>query len=144
MTDIEVSYFVLCDLVITEEGTRKQSLVGIYSALVAQQFPFYVNMAAAICLRVRSASPHRLTLRIVDSDDKPLFVSTELPCNWAAVGQGLANSPFAVLQFGFNLNMMPFQKPGLYKAEMLCDEETIATYPLTVFIAQQQQPPLKM
>ena len=46
--EVQVNYFVLCDQVITEAGTSKQSLIGIYSALMTDQFPMVANVAVAL------------------------------------------------------------------------------------------------
>ena len=53
LNDVVVNYFVICDQVITEAHTGKQSLVGVYSALMAQQLPFYANLSVAIGIRVQ-------------------------------------------------------------------------------------------
>ncbi len=129
---VQVSYFVLCDQVITEAQTNKQSLIGIYSALMAQQIPFNVNMAVALCLRVQSARERKLIFRFTDPDGKTLFDSPSLPCDWNSVRQGLKTSQFATLQIGLNLQMMPITQTGMYLAELYCDGEQVATYPLSV------------
>ena len=63
--EIHVNYFVLCDQVITEAQTSKQSLIGIYSALMAPQLPIMVNVAVALCLRVKSPQPRELVFKFV-------------------------------------------------------------------------------
>ncbi len=62
--DIQVSYFVLCDQVITEAQTSKQSLIGVYSALMAQQLPVLVNVAVAMCLRVTTPQARELVFQV--------------------------------------------------------------------------------
>jgi hypothetical protein len=130
--EVQVSYFVLCDHVITEAQTSKQSLIGIYSALMPQQLPFYVNMAAALCLRVQSAQERKLIFRFTGPEGQILFNSPQLPCDWNSVRQGLRTSPFATLQIGLNLQAVPFNQPGLYTASIFCDDVQVATYPLSV------------
>ena len=51
--EVLVNYFVLCDQVITEAGTSKQSLIGVYSGLISQQFPMLANLAVGVGIRVQ-------------------------------------------------------------------------------------------
>src|SRR5688572_25829821 len=53
--EVVVNYFVLCDQVITEAQTSKQSLIGVYSALMAEQIPMHANLAVALGIRVQSS-----------------------------------------------------------------------------------------
>ncbi len=129
---LQVSYFVLCDSVITEENTRKQSLIGIYSGLSSQQFPFHINAAVALCIRVQSPNPRRLNIRLLGPDGSALFITPELPFNWSSVREGLRTFPFAVIQIAINLNMIPISKPGSYLTELICEDKVIATYPFSV------------
>lgn len=134
--EVQVSYFVLCDLVITEEQTRKQSLIGIYSALTTTQLPLHINMAAAFSLRLQTATPRRLRVRLLDPDGTPILETPDLPFDWHAVQQGLERSAFATVQIGLNLRMVPITKAGVHVAGLICDDRLIASYPLQVFLQE--------
>ncbi len=138
--DVQVNYFVVCDQVITDAQTNKQSLIGIYSAISAEQLPLHVNMAVALCLRVHSARERRLRLRFTDPDGQPLF-DTSLPCDWKPVQQGLLESSFATLQMGINLQALPLTKQGAYMVALYTDDIPAATYLLSV-VLQKPQPKL--
>ena len=129
---IRVNYFVLCDQVITEAQTSKQSLIGIYSALMAEQLPLYVNVAVAMCVRVQSAQPRDLVFTFSGPDGEAIFNSPSLPCDWSSVNDGLRASGFATLQIALNLRAMPIPKIGVYLASLFCDGRLLATYPLSV------------
>ena len=137
--EIHVNYFVLCDQVITEAQTSKQSLIGIYSALMAPQLPVMVNVAVALCLRVRSPQPRELIFKFVGPDGVTIFNSPNLPCDWSGVQRGLQAAPTATLQIGLNLQSLPLPKHGVYEAEMYCDGVLLTTYPLTVLAPPPQQ-----
>ena len=139
--EVQVNYFVLCDQVITEAQTSKQSLIGIYSALMAQQLPILVNVAVALCIRVRSPQPRELVFRFIGPDGEQIFNSPNLPCDWNGVRTGLQSSPSATLQIGLNLQSLPLPKHGLYEAEMYCDGHLLATYPLSVLAPPPPAPP---
>ncbi len=133
--EILVNYFVLCDQVITEAQTSKQSLIGIYSALMTEQLPMQANLAVALGIRVQSARPRDLTFRFTGPDGDLIFASPPLPSNWASVEVGLRTSGFATLQIGMNLRAMPFTRFGVYTAALFCDGSLLATYPLSVLPA---------
>jgi hypothetical protein len=134
--EVQVSYFVICDLVITEEHTRKQSLIGIYSALTTSQLPLHANMAVAFSLRLQSATPRRLRVRLLDPDGGTVLETPDLPFEWQTVLHSLERSAFATIQIGLNLRMVPITKAGVHVAGLLCDDRLIASYPLQVFLQQ--------
>lgn len=138
--EIKVNYFVLCDQVITEAQTSKQSLIGIYSALVAPQLPVLVNVAVALCLRVRSAQPRELIFKFHGPDGDTIFTSPNLPCDWNGVQRSLKSGPSATLQIVLNLQSLPLPKHGIYEAEIYADGELLTNYPLTVLPPPQQAP----
>ena len=133
--EVQVNYFVLCDQVITEAQTSKQSLVGIYSALMSEQMPMQANLAVALGLRVQSAHPRELTFRFHGPDGEQIFASPPLPTDWNSVQAGLELSGFATLQIGLNLRAVPFNKFGVYTAALYCDKKLLLTYPLSVLKA---------
>ncbi len=139
--DIEITYFVLCDQVITEAQSGKQSLIGIYSALITQQFPFHVNMSVATGLHFTSDTSHNISFRILSPEGTPLFPAANLPVDWNSVGANLKNSPFASMQLNLNLQMLPLAKPGRYTAELLCDEKVLQQYALMVLHVQPANAP---
>jgi hypothetical protein len=138
---VSVNYFVLCDQVITEVGTSKQSLIGIYSALMSEQIPMAANIAVALGVRVQSSRPRELTVRFAAPDGKLIFASPPLPCNWGSVEAGLQASGFATMQIGLNLRAVPFSLAGVYSAALYCDGDLLATYPLSVLPAEPGSSP---
>lgn len=130
--ELQVNYFVLCDQVITEAQTSKQSLIGIYSALMTEQLPMHANLAVAIGVRVQSSRSRELTFRFTGPGGEVVFASPPLPCAWESVEAGLRASGFATLQIGLNLRAMPFNRTGVYTATLFCDGSLLATYPLSV------------
>ncbi len=133
--EVLVNYFVLCDQVITEAGTSKHSLIGVYSGLMSQQFPMYANLAVAVGVRVQSATPRELSFRFTGPDGERVFDSPTLPTNWDTVEGGLKTAGFATLQIGLNVRAVPFNRAGVYTAALYCDGDLLATYPLSVLPA---------
>jgi hypothetical protein len=137
LDDIQVSYFVICDQVITDAATNKQSLIGIYSTVSTAQLPLQINMAVALCLRVHSARERRLRMRFTDPDGLVLF-DTVLPCDWNSLNQGLEHSSFATMQMGVNLQAVPITKRGVFMVALYSDDVPIASYLLSVLLQKPQ------
>ena len=133
--EVLVNYFVLCDQVITEAQTSKQSLIGIYSALMTDSLPLHANLAVAVGIRVQSSVQRELTFKFTGPDNELVFASPPLPCNWASVEASLRSAGFATLQIGLNLRAMPFNRTGIYTASLYSDGSLLATYPLSVLPA---------
>ncbi len=136
--EVVVNYFAICDQVITEAQTSKQSLIGIYSALMTEQVPMQANLAVALGLRVQSARVRELTFRFNGPDGEQIFTSPPLPTDWNSVKSGLEVSGFATLQIGLNLRAVPFSKFGVYTAALYCDKALLITYPVSVLQSPQQ------
>lgn len=139
--EVVVNYFVLCDQVITEAQTSKQSLIGIYSALMTEQLPMHANLAVALGIRVQSARNRELVFKFTGPDGTMLFQTPPLPFHWETVYEGLQANGFATLQIGLNLRAMPFPQSGVYTAALYCDGALLATYPLSVVPAPPMPPP---
>ena len=138
--EIVVSYLVLCDQVITEAQTGKQSLIGIYSTLLAEQFPLAVNVAVALCIRVQSARSRELSVKFAGPDNEVIFGTPTLPLDWASVQTSLKSAGFAMLQMGVNLRALPITTAGVHTASLYCDGSLIATCPVAVLTAPQRPP----
>lgn len=135
--EIQVNYFVLCDQVITEAQTNKQSIIGIFSGMVAHQMPLVTNLAVAIGLRIQSARPRGLTFRLTGPEGEALFATPPLPCDWKGMGTAIEANGFAIFQMGLNLQSVPLARLGVYTAALYCNDDLICTYPLTVQYAPQ-------
>lgn len=133
--EVIVNYFVLCDNVISEAGTGKQSIIGAYSALFAGQFPANINVAVAFGFRVQSPREREIKLRLTGPSGETIFETPALPFDWKSARTNLQNSSFATLQIGLNLQAVPIQRAGVYTAAMYSDGELLVTYPISVQVA---------
>ncbi len=137
--EVSVNYFVICDQVITEANTGKQSLIGIYSALMAQTLPFYANLSVAIGVRVSNRKAHEIKFRLTAPDQSVLFESPVLPYDEASTSRSVEGMGFATLQMGVNLQAVPMAQPGVYLATLLVDDAAMSEYSLSVQVAPPQK-----
>ena len=139
--EVVVSYFVLCDNVISEAGTGKQSIIGAYSALMAEQLPTNTNLAVALGFRVQSARQREIKFRLTGPGGETVVETPALPFDWNAAKTNLQNAGFASLQIGLNLRGVPLQRMGVYNASISCDGDMLASYPLSVMPVPAGGPP---
>ena len=130
--EVVVNFFALCDNVITEAGTGKQSLIGLYSALMTEQMPAHVNMAVAVGLRVQSSRTREILFRLTDPQGMTIFQSPPLPFDWHSLENSLRNNGYATVQIGLNLRSVPLNHYGVYSSALICEGDLLATYPVSV------------
>lgn len=139
--ELVLNYFVLCDHVISEANTNKQSIIGIYSAMVSDILPLRMDISVAFSARVQSAVPRRFNLAVTAPDGALMFSTPDLPIDWNAVEAGLAVYNSNSLQLGVGLRGLMFISYGVYTAAMYCDGQLFCTYPLTISAPATPKPP---
>jgi len=129
----DVLALILCDQIITDRMTGKQSLIGMFSTIHSFRFPV---MHPQLCVHValtegRGKTP--LTIRIVDVDDaRPPVVE----------GKGIVEfkDPRAVATLALQFHGLTFPVPGQYRVQILCNEAMLREARLHLV---QAQPPKK-
>ena len=139
--ELVVNYFVLCDNVISEAGTGKQSIIGAYSALMTEQVPTMANLAVAFGFRTQSERQREIKFRLTGPNGKNVLETPALPFDWNSAKANLKSSGFATLQIGLNLRGVPFETNGVYTAAIYCDGDVLANFPLSVMPVPAGGPP---
>jgi uncharacterized protein DUF6941 len=110
----DILSLVVCDQIITDRITGKQSLIGMFSTIHALRFP--VNHAN-LCVHVSMTDGRRrtpVTIRIVDGEeDRPPIVA----------GQGVVDfkDPRAVANLSLQFHGLIFPQAGEYRVQILSD-----------------------
>ena len=130
----EILSLVVCDQIITDRVTGKQSLIGIFSAIHATNFP--VNHAQ-LSVYTSLTSGHgavELMIRIVDSNEnRPPLVQ----------GQGKVefHSPLAVANLALQFHGLVFPEAGQYRVQLLSNGELLREARLHVMRAKPRPHP---
>src|SRR5262245_41988055 len=98
---------LICDDSIREEGSRKVSLIGIFSDIWALQFPV---VHGSLCVYVNlgdSEGKYRLRLELVRVDDMRTIGRGE--------GQAESNDRMKPTEIVFELKGLVFERPGKYE-----------------------------
>lgn len=130
--EVTVNYFTICDQVIAEAQTGKQSIIGVYSALTTDQVPIQMNLAVAFSARVQTATVHSFNLRLTGPEGEQVLASPPLPTDANTLIASLRAYSFATIQFGVTLRGVTFERTGVYTMAIYCDGDLLATYPLAI------------
>lgn len=131
----DVLAMLVCDQIITDRLTGKQSLIGMFSRIHAMGFP---ATHPQLCVFVALTDGHgrtELTIRIVDSNDaRPPIVE----------GKGAVNfkDPRAIANLFLQFHGLTFPAPGEYRVQLLSDGQLLREARLElVKLTPPQQPP---
>jgi hypothetical protein len=109
----DVLSLIVCDQIITDRLTGKQSLIGMFSRIHAARFP---ASQPQLCVHVsltegRGKTP--VMIRIVDSDEARAPV---------VQGQGTVDfkNPRAIANLSLQFYGLRFPEPGEYRVQILC------------------------
>lgn len=116
---------IICDQVITEAGTNKKSLIGVFNQISAAQFPCRHARFSIFVSVTGGHGAARAEIQCVNEDqgDQKLF---------GAEGQIKFGSPVHVVEMNFEFNNVPFLGPGKHRIDFLCDSVPILQRPFEV------------
>jgi hypothetical protein len=105
---------VICDSIIDDIGTRKKSLIGIFSVINAAVFPVQHPSMTVYASLTNGRGEVPVVLRCVRVEDDHEVLSL--------AGAVRFPDPNQVIDLVFNLKGVPFERPGLYTFELLSNE----------------------
>ena len=100
---------LVCDYVITEQGTKKKSLIGIFENIAASRFPF---VHPFLCVYIKLTEAHgqyRFRLELVHLKTDKVAGQGEIPQDITIA------SPLMSHELVFNLRGIRFAEPGDYE-----------------------------
>ncbi|MFQ5491035.1 MAG: hypothetical protein ACE5GE_09965 [Phycisphaerae bacterium] len=131
----DILSLIVCDQIITDRLTGKQSLIGMFSTIHSWRFPvMHPNLCVYVALTEgRGKTP--LTIRIIDADDaRPPVVE----------GTGVVefNNPRAIANLALQFQGLTFPQPGEYRVQILCNQAPLRDARLTlVKVDRPKRPP---
>lgn len=103
---------IVCDMVITEQGTGNKSLISIFNTIKSLQFPFQKENLSIYVALTNGYGEQKIEIRLM-KDSERMF---------AAEGGIKFANPNEVVELIFNLRGMVFATPGLHVFEIFADE----------------------
>jgi hypothetical protein len=122
---------LVCDEIIRDERSRKETLVGLFNTIHARAFPCvhsHLNVFVSLT-NGHGVAPAELRLVARDTGQTlaSLHGSVEFP------------TPLAVVHMNFEINNVTFPKAGRYSFDFFCRDELLASRPFEVVGSQEPQ-----
>ena len=112
----KASAMLICDYVITEQGTNKKSLIGIFEHIGTAQFPA-THTALSVYVKLTDAmGDYQFRLELVDLQDETAVANCEAPDHVEI------DSPLASHELVFNLRGLRFLHPGEYEFRIFAND----------------------
>jgi hypothetical protein len=125
---------VLCDAATDDNG--KLNLLGSFDTIYAPQMPA-IHPQCAVALRVTfqpgDEGTRKLALAFINADGRPIMQGIELPVPVALPD----DAHFLTRNFIVNIQQLKFDEPGLYSVDVRLDDESQASIPLLVKLAER-------
>jgi len=107
---------LVCDYVITEQGSKKKSLIGIFENIGASKFPF-IHPTLSVYIKLTEANGNfRFRLELIDLKTNIVIGNGLLPHDIA-----IAN-PLMAHELVFNLRGLKFSHPGEYEFRIYAND----------------------
>ncbi len=121
----DVLALLVCDQIITDRLTGKQSLIGMFSKIHTRGFPATHPQLSVFVVLTDGHGATDLTIRIVDAnDERPPLVE----------GKGKVNfkNPRAVANLALQFHGLRFPEPGEYRVQLYAEAQLLREARLTL------------
>lgn len=123
---------VICDQVIVEGQTNKKSLIGIFNSIASNTFPVQHPKLFVYAAMSSGRGEMIVDLRCIRMEDNAEVFKIS--------GQMMFPDPNTVVELVASLNQLPFERPGLYTFELICEGDLLLEKRFNVLLLPQQPP----
>lgn len=125
---------LICDYVITERGTNKKSLIGVFENIGAATFPC-THFALSVYIKLTDAQgDYRFRLELVDLQSDVMIGKSEMP------EEVHVPSPLDAHELVFNLRGVRFMHSGKYEFRIFANDKIFGQKRLVVDQMSQNPP----
>jgi len=127
---------LVCDYVITEKGTNKKSLIGVFENINAAKFPC-VHHGLCVYIKLTEAQgEYQFRLDMVDLKNDALIGKGQVP-NPIRIA-----NPLMTHELVFNLKSLKFPSPGEYEFRIFANDRIFGQKTFVVSEIQKKKPPI--
>lgn len=116
----KLNAMLLCDSIITEVGTNKKSLIGIFENIYAPIFPFKHNRLSVYIKFTSAQGKYNFRLELVNITSNKIIGKGKIP--ELNVGDKLGSYELA-----FNLMELEFDQEGKYEFRIYADDKNFGS-----------------
>jgi hypothetical protein len=126
---------LICDYVITERGTNKKSLIGVFENIGAATFPC-THFAMSVYIKLTDAQGgYNFRLELVDLQSDVMIGKSEMP------EEVRVPSPLDAHELVFNLRGVRFMHAGKYEFRIFGNDKIFGQKKLVVEQVDANRPP---
>ena len=108
---------LICDSVITERGTNKKSLIGVFESINALKFPHIHHFLAVYTKITEARGSYKFRLELMDLQKNIILGKGEIPENI------VLDNPLGTHELVFNLGGLKFVHPGEYEFRIFANDK---------------------
>jgi len=109
---------LVCDTVIEDKVTSKKSIIGAFTDIWSHNFPcVHYRMGVYFCL-TNAEGEYEIRLKLIKTDSEDLLAEAGLSVT--------INDILSINDFGINLPMAVFPKPGRYEFQIFANKEFLS------------------
>jgi hypothetical protein len=129
----DVLSMIVCDQIITDRLTGKQSLIGMFSRIHARGFPASHPQLCVYVALTEGNGETEFMIRIVDSnDERPPIVEGK--------GKVRFQNPRAIANLALQFHGLTFPAPGEYRVQLYCSAELLREARLEMVHVRPRRP----
>ena len=108
---------IICDQIITEEGSNKKSIIGCFNSINSQTFPCIHPTFFVFVALTNGQGAFKVKLKCINESDGAIIFELG--------GSMKIDDPMQTVEMGFKLVNLTFPKPGIHAIQLWCDEELL-------------------
>ncbi|MFH1797768.1 MAG: hypothetical protein ABH844_00245 [Candidatus Omnitrophota bacterium] len=125
---------LVCDKIITEVGTNKKSLIGVFENISAHMFPC-VHHSLTVYIKLTDANgKYKFCLELVDLETNSIIGKGEMPKDIEIT------SPLTIHDLVFNLAALKFEHQGKYEFRIFANGEVFGQKTFSVNKSPERRP----
>ncbi len=129
----DVLALIVCDQIITDRMTGKQSLIGMFSKIHARAFPASHPQLCVFVALTEGYDETEFEIRIVDINDaRPPIV--------AGRGKVKFKDPRSIANLALQFHGLTFPEPGPYRVQIISNGELLREARLNLIALKPRQP----
>ncbi len=119
-----VRAFLVCDLIVAEQGTGKKTLIGVFDEITSKKFPSAIQRLSVYVRTVDAVGNNRFNLKLVHLD-------TDTMVGESGLAGDAGPDPLGGVDLTWNIPVLTLPGPGTYEFQLFANDIWIGRTTLT-------------
>lgn len=126
-----IKAILICDHIITEAGSNKKSLIGVFENITAPKFPYFHPLMSVYLKLTDAAGEYKMKIELVDLRENKVIGKGEVP-------RVTFPDRLTHYELTFNFAGLRLHHPGKYEFRIYANEEFLDSKDFNVFQAKKK------